>query len=586
MIIGQVLEQKAREIPDQPAIIAKEACYTYSDVLRQAASLANSLLDRGLKKGDRVGILTHKSPETVLAYLGMGLAGIVGVPLSFHYRQERLGQVISSTGLKMVLVDPEFLPLLKGFPGHPTDLRLVVTGPRPVSGMISWAELVADSGAQLPGIAVHPDDTFYLNFTSGSTGEPKAVETTHVQIHWNTLSSIEALDIEERARHLCMFAVFSHPHEIFARPLWTGGTMVLLDSLYPKSVATMVSEYRISYIMGLAPMYEMLLPFAQSGRFDFSSLKLVESGGMFTNLDLQKKFIDRFGIAIRPVWGSTETTGVALATGAMTGLTRSCGRAAPYYTVKLIGPQGQEVERGETGEMIIQGPAVVTGYLDDPVETGSCFHEGWFHTGDMVYQDEEDYYYFRGRSSGMMKVGGLKVFPQEIEETIRLLPEVEEVAVVPMPEKLRGEVPHAFVVLKEGELEDQQKIKDFCRSGLPNYMVPKRIDFRPALPRTVTGKVDKNALVSKTDTDSSSTEDEEIRRRLERIDLKILQLLNERTRISLALQGERDQPRAPLFAPGEVEETLNRILGFNSGPLHDEYIERFFRDFLDYLMTL
>jgi len=587
MHVGQVLQQKALKFPDKPAIISREMTYSYADLLNRATCLANGLLERGLSKGDRAGVLGRKTPETIIAYLGMGLAGIVGVPISFHNRRERLEQIVQATDLKLLFVDQQFLPLVQGISGLPRKVVIITIGKEKTgAGDMSWQEFMVDSGTVSPNIELQDDDIFYLNFTSGSTGQPKAVATSHSHIHWNTLSSIEALDIENQARHLCTFAVFSHPHEIFARPLWTGGTMVLVDSLYPKSIASMINDYGVSCVMGLAPMYEMLLPFAQSERFDFSSLRLAESGGMATNLELQRKFLDSFGLAIRPVWGSTETTGVALATQSMTGLTRSCGKGAPYYTIKIIGPDGSEVSRGETGEMIVQGPAVVSGYQGDDQETEKYFRDGWFHTADMVYQDDDEYFYLRGRETGMMKVGGLKVFPQEIEETIMDLPEIEEVAVIPVFEKLRGEVPLALVVLKEGESENPQKIKEFCRNSLPNYMVPKKVEFRPSLPRTASGKIDKRAILLHFEGHDSLSFEEELCQRIERTDLKILHLLNERTKLSLALREFMKKEKRTLFSPNEEEEIINKILGFNNGPLHDQYVERFFREFLDYLITL
>lgn len=586
MTTGHVLQEKTKKHPNRHAIISKEGTITYADLFGLSCSFANGLLDYGFKKGDRVGVLTRKTPETVIAYLGMGLIGVIGVPLSFHYREERLRQVISATSIRLIVVDEAFMPVVAPLKSQGCDFSVVTIGNNKGKSDYIWNDFLSAAGSDYPDVGIHDDDVFYLNFTSGSTGVPKAVATTHAHIHWNTLSSLEALNIKDDQKHLCMFAVFSHPHEIFARPLWTGGTMVLLDSLYPKSIASMISDHSISAIMGLAPMYEMLLPFANSERYDFSSLTLVESGGMFTHPELQSKFLDNFGIAIRPVWGSTETTGVALAVPQLAGVTRSCGKTAPYYTVKVIDNNGNEVPHGETGEMIIQGPAVVNSYLDDDNETEKCFHDGWFYTGDMVFQDSDDLFYFRGRESGMMKVGGLKVFPQEIEDTIQALNQVEDVAVVPVTEKLRGEVPQAFVVLKEDEILDAQQIKDYCRKNLANYMIPKKIVFRQSLPKTSTGKIDKNVLIQEMNGEYTPSKSVEMQRFIERIDLKLLQLMNERTRVSISLREIKKQNGEPLFSPGEEEETITRILGFNSGPLHDEFVERFFQEFIHYLITL
>lgn len=584
MIIGKILEETVKRNPDKPALIGSSHSYRYSEFLTIAKRVASLLQKMGLKKGDRVGVLARKTPETILAYVGMGLVGIVGVPLSFHYPQELLGSVIDSTGCKALFVDYSLLTRFS-FLAKLELPKIIIGGD--LQGSATWTRDILDgTDESFADAGVKEDDVFYLNFTSGSTGEPKAVETTHSHIHWNTLASNEVFNFTADDVHLVMFAVFSHPHELFARPLWTGGTIVLVDSLYPKSIAHVISEYKVTAIMGLAPMYEMMIPFAGSDRYDFSSLRIAESGGMFTNLSLQKRFNDAYGIGIRPVWGSTETTGIALASPENIGITKSCGKVAPYYSIKIIDTQGNEVSPGETGQMILKGPAVVDCYLNNKIETDKHFHENWFYTGDMVFQDSDGLVYFRGRESGMMKVGGLKVFPQEIEDLIHRRPEIDEVVVVPTYEKLRGEVPVVFIVCKEGEELDENNIKDFCREKLPNYMVPKKIFFRQSLPRTPSGKIDRKSLLDEVSSGSQPSEMDELEQRLEKIDLKVLNLLNERTRLNIRLRELQEAVGKPLFSPGEEERVIKRILGYNSGPLHDEFIEQIFRELLLYITRL
>lgn len=584
MLVGDALKNLALSSPQQPAIISVQKDYNYKELYDEAAGVANELLNRGVKKGDRVGLLTRKSPETIVIYLGLSLSGIIGVPLSFHYRKNRLKQVLEMTAPKIIFIDAEFIDLMKGAAEWIDSNKWIIIGNSRENSLTNWNDFLKDSGKSAPLIEINEDDVFYLNFTSGSTGHPKAVGTTHSHIHWNTLSAIEALNIKPLDKLLCMFAVFSHPHEIFARPLWVGGTMVLLDSLYPKSLAKMISEHKVTSIMGLSPMYEMLIPFVSTGHYDFSELRLAESGGMKTSLSLQERFQQSIGIPIKPVWGSTETTGVAIATPADVGISLSCGKVAPYYNVKIIDGKGSEVSTGETGELVFQGPAVVNKYYNTPNETEKHFQDGWFHTGDMVYQDDEGLVYFRGRENGMMKVGGLKVFPREIEDTILQLPQVEEAAVITAYDKVRGEIPQAIVALKEGEILSKKQIKEHCRKFLANYMIPKKIDFRESLPKTPTGKIARKTLQEEIQTGTEPSKIEQLALKMEKIDLKMLQLLNERTRAYLKIRELQRNDSHPLYQPGQQEDELKKILGFNSGPLHDEFIEQFFTELFNYLM--
>jgi long-chain acyl-CoA synthetase len=211
---------------------------------------------------------------------------------------------------------------------------------------------------------------------------------------------------------------------------------------------------------------------------------------MHTSPALVRKFKERFTVPIYPVWGSTEATGIALATP----LTEkyqpgSMGKPCPYYEVKIVGEDGREAPEGEVGEMAIKGPAVCTEYYGDPDESEKCVMDGWFFTGDLVRKDEEGYFYFVDRKARMMKVAGMKVFPLEIEEVLSHHPKIAEVAVMKVMDGLHGEVPKAFIVSKNGVTINKSEIRKYCETVMSKYKLPRIIEFRDKLPRTTGGKV-------------------------------------------------------------------------------------------------
>jgi long-chain acyl-CoA synthetase len=211
---------------------------------------------------------------------------------------------------------------------------------------------------------------------------------------------------------------------------------------------------------------------------------------MYTHPTLEQKFRQRFGVPIIPVWGSTETSGIALVT-PVEGEHRpgSMGKPSRYYQVKVMGESGEELPPDEVGEMAVKGPGVCSGYYNQPEETEIYMKDGWFLTGDMVKIDREGYCYFASRKTGMMKVAGVKVFPLEIENVLLNHPKIKAAAVVNVHDRLRGEVPKAVIVVKNGLEISKDEILKYCEKKMSRCKIPSIIEFRSELPKTPGGKI-------------------------------------------------------------------------------------------------
>jgi long-chain acyl-CoA synthetase len=444
----------------------------------------------GLKKGDRVGLLLHKTPEAIISFLAVAAAGGVVFPVDYNQTLDSIESLFNLTKPAVVIVDERFQDLLARFKDNCSDEKTIVVGEKAGNQSHSWEEILAQQSLQPPSIDIHEDDVVYLNFTSGSTGLPKGAVTTHANIYWNTLSAVESLGLTEEDIHLCMFPIFVHPHELFARALYLGGTIVLVDSINPKSIATAISEHKVTCMMAVASFYDAMARLPLPFHFDMSSLRIPESGGMYVHPALEQKFKERFNIPIIPVWGSTETTGIALAA-SVKGERKpgSMGKPSASYQIRVLGEQGEELSLGETGIMAVKGPGVCSGYHNQPEETEMYMNDGWFLTGDIVRTDSEGYYYFVGRKTWMMKVAGLKVFPSEIEDVLIKHPNIEEVAVVKIQDSTHGEVPKAVIVLKDGLNLSKDDIRKYCENKLSRYKIPRAVEFRHELPKTPGGKI-------------------------------------------------------------------------------------------------
>lgn len=494
MTLIEMLENAIKAHPEKAAIICRQRSISYSclgDIVNKAA---NALIGFGLKKGDRVGIMAPRSYELVASFLATSKAGGIAMPLNFELPASGVRAVIEATAPRVIFAHGTFIGLLEEAISGISGISIITFGDN-AGDYLKWEDIEKNGRADAPRVEVKPEDVFYLNYTSGSTGSSKGAVTTHLNVYWNTLSAADALGLTRDDVHICMFAPFAHPHELFARALFLGGTSVIVNTVYPKSIAEAITENKVTCMMGLAPMYENLLELVEHHKnYDLSSLRVPESGGMFTRQELIERFKNEVGASIVPVWGSTETTGIALAN--RPGSPQqpgSVGTPCKGYEVKIVDDRNEDTPTGEVGEMIFRGPAVVKGYFEENENKTASFKDGWYYSGDYAKMDGAGNFYFVERKSGMMKIAGLKVYPLEIEQVLLDHPGIKEASVVSVKDRLRGEVPKAIIVLKNGALSPKEVFK-FCMEKLPHYKVPRLVEFRETLPKTGSGKTNKKIL--------------------------------------------------------------------------------------------
>jgi long-chain acyl-CoA synthetase len=337
----------------------------------------------------------------------------------------------------------------------------------------------------------------YFNYTSGSTGRAKGAPTSHRQINENAAATAEGLGFQADDVYLGMFSVFAHPHELFHRSLLFGGSFVVAETLNPRVAADVIARHRVTWTMGVPSFYEMLLDFRDAHGGDYSSLRVLEAGGAFVTPETLERMETAFKTRFLPVWGSTETTGVGL--GMLANGPRrpgSTGKPIPGYEIRVVGEDGQPVGTDEPGELWIRGDAVVKGYVNQPTETAEQFADGWYQTRDLVRVDADGFVFFAGRRSEMLKIGGIRVFPQEIEMVLAQHPDVRGVVVVRSEERLRGEVARAVVSVVPGSTLDVRQVQAYCRDRMANYKVPRIVEFWTEIPKLPNGKIDKKAVLA------------------------------------------------------------------------------------------
>lgn len=494
--LAGMLRRNAGARGGAPAILAGDASVSHEALAEAALRLAGGLASLGLTPGQRLAVYARKTSQAVTAFLAAAAAGGVFFPLDPNQPPEVTRAILDRLAPAVLVVAAEYLPALAALYPEGAPMPTVVCDGTAPAGTPALAELAAGPmPAALP--RVKPDDPVYLNFTSGTTGAPKGAVTTLGNLLANTAAAIDAFALTPDDVHLCMMPVFVHPHETLLRPLALGGTMVLCDRVSSRAVAEACSRHKVTALMAVAAIYETLLRLPAGADNPLKTVRVAESGGMHVPSALAAGLRQRFGAAILPVWGSTETTGVALANRpgdayAPCGL----GRPVPGYDVAVVREDGSPCAPGEPGELVISGPGVCPGYFGEEPRPEFRLYGGRFRTGDEVFHDGDGRFFFAGRQSMLLKVGGMKVFPVEIEEALRQHPDVAEAVVIPVADALRGEAAKAVVAPRNGASLSPGELRRFLSGRLHRLKMPRVIEIRDALPRTPGGKIAWRALVS------------------------------------------------------------------------------------------
>ncbi len=507
MTLMDMLEKNKNQYPLKTAVICEQTSLSWKDLHDQVMKLAHYLVSRGVSKGDRIAFMMDtKGPDLVIGFLATAACGGIVVPVDCnqpdHYIHHLLSMITPSAAIISERVLNRLEPSEFDFP----EISIVIYGKsqgglksqqnekkaRPfLADILNTPGLVIDH----PPVTIDPEDVIYFNLTSGTTGFPKCAINTHAVIYWNTVSAVEQLSLTFEDIHLCMFPPATHPHEIFARPLFLGGTMVLTDHIAPRSLTSVIEDHQVTFMMAIAPIYGNLTKYHKNTDFKFSTLRTAESGGMHLDPITAAEFRNKFGFPIIPVWGSTETAGIVLAMPLdINSKPGSCGIPGRYYEVAIVDEKGRRTGPCNIGEMIVRGKGVCTEYYQNDQENLKNFKNGWYYTNDMFFQDNDGFFYFAGRQNGMMKVGGLKVFPVEIEDLLIQHPAIKEICITRAPDPIHGEIPKAIIVLEEGACLTLKELREFCTPRIAAYKIPKLLEFRTSLPRSPVGKLLVNQL--------------------------------------------------------------------------------------------
>ena len=482
--LPQLFERAAEPRLANIAVVEDANRWTFAELVDEVNRTAAVLKER--IKGETVGVLLLNSQKYIATMLAIWKAGKTAVPLNYLLPPAELGFIIKDSGMAGLVSSQFFNQAIGAIKPLFGDKGIVLMADDP-SFVAPRANL---------GSAEYRDPALYL-YTSGTTGRPKGVILTHDNLIANVESCRAAGDFDDRDAFLCLLPFF-HTYAItgtFLLPLLSGSRMVLVERFQPAKVLGLIQEHKISVFLAIPSMYRVMA--AAEGDFDLSSVRFPISGGEPLPIAIAEAFQNRFKVPIYEGYGQTEAAPVVTLNTPVHRKLGTIGRAVPGVEVAIWDDQNRVLAAGEIGEIMVRGRNVMPGYHHLPEETAKTITHGWLHTGDLGKLDEDGYVTITGRKKDLIISAGENIYPREIEDALSQHPKVKEVAVIGVSDDVRGEVPKAFVIARDGVSLEERELRSFCQQHLARYKVPKYFEIVADLPRTPTGKILKRMLSAK-----------------------------------------------------------------------------------------
>ena len=524
--VGQFLVDTATRFPERPAVVFREQeiRWNWREFQQEVDILAAGLLELGIEKGDRVGIWSPNRVEWLMTQFATARIGAVLVNINPAYRLAELEYALNKVNCKAIISAEKFkssmyLQMLQELapelatatPGdlHAArlpDLRFVIRMcDTETPGMLTFSDVVERGRAAFDpakldaiGATLDPNDPINIQFTSGTTGNPKGATLTHRNVVNNARYIAMAMRLTEEDS-LCIPVPLYHCFGMVLAVLAcvsVGAAMVFPGEAFePGATLRAVSEEKCTALHGVPTMFIAELDHPDFSTFDLTRLRTGIMAGSPCPIETMKRVVSQMHLAeITIAYGMTETSPVSFQSSTTDPLdkrTTTVGRIQPHLEVKVVDPLGEIVPVGETGELCTRGYSVMKGYWGDEAKTRESIVDGWMHTGDLATIDADGYCNIVGRLKDMLIRGGENIYPREIEEFLFRHPKIQSAQVFGVPDAKYGEEVCAWVVLRAGEYLTAEEVQEFCRGQIAHYKIPKYIRFVDELPMTVTGKVQK-----------------------------------------------------------------------------------------------
>jgi long-chain acyl-CoA synthetase len=505
--VHSLLEASAERFPDKIAYIQDGERVSYRELNSQANRLAGFLLDQGVAPGDRVAVLLENSLQYVVSYYGALKAGAVAVPLNWELKADSLAGVLAELQPRLLISSRRSEALLREVGPERLQVPLLaIKNPAQAWGsqsVVAWDDLLGAEATGNPGLPVNAAALASIIYTSGSTGKPKGVMLSHGNILANTRSIVQYLELGASDIQMVVLPFFYvMGKSLLNTHVAVGGTVVVNNGFaYPAAVIAQMAAERVTGFSGVPSTYAYLLHRSPLAAFRdrLEVLRYCTQAGGHMSREVKEKLLQTLPLHTRLfiMYGATEAAArlAYVEPERLAGKLDSIGRAIPGVSIRVLDEQGRELPPGEPGELVASGDNIMQGYWKDPQATAKALDANGYHTGDLGYQDQDGYLFVTGRKDDLLKVGGRRIDPQEIEDALMATGLLLEVAVLGVEDELLGKRLVALAVPLDGKT-DAGRIQALGLAKLPRHKVPSEVKVVAALPKYASSKIDRGSCLA------------------------------------------------------------------------------------------
>ncbi len=502
--LAQLLDFSAVRFPLKTAVYFNDQEITYETLKVSSDRLSQGFLNLGIKK-ENVAILLHNGVEFIISYFSVIKAESIAVPINSMFKEGEIEYILRDSKAIAVISSLEFLNALSSIKTKLASLKYIILTDALTPETLNFYEIIERSPQKNSSVLLSKGDVASIIYTSGTTGRPKGAMLTHGNLLSNIYSCASSIEVSQKDNFICLLPMFHSFAWMVCvlMPISLCASITIVDSLRPfRKLVRNIVKKRVTVFVGIPSIFNILSQIHIPNVFTARILKMINpmrlciSGAAALPAEVLAHFQDKFRVSLLEGYGLTEASPV-VSLNPFKGEQKpqSVGKPLKNIQIKVIDKNGKALGINQTGELLVKGPNIMKGYFNNPMATQETIREGWLYTGDIAKIDADGYIYIVDRKKEMINVRGLNVYPQEVERIMLQNPKIKEVAVVRYFDKNKGEVPRAFVVLKDdAQGFNLRELSIFCREHMAEFKVPKTVEIVKRLPKKGMGKVLKKEL--------------------------------------------------------------------------------------------